>query len=170
MACRTLVLAVLLPNLCCGAPLRRSGPDAAPSGFAPAGTLDGVGIKPGVILRGLDERMYPAIREAQGIWLKFGGKLVITSGLDGRHVRRSRHYIGLALDFRSRDLAGAARHRVAQELRQALGEEFQVLVEKDHIHVQCDMPHSASQAPAIAADDSAVGFDDARSPKAVSSR
>ncbi|MGZ8216223.1 hypothetical protein [Methylomagnum sp.] len=98
----------------------------------------GVLTKPGVILRGLDRRMLPAIRTAVSVWLKHGRALVITSGLDGRHRKGSRHYSGLALDLRSRDLGGADRVLMARQLREALGDGFRVILERDHIHVEHD--------------------------------
>lgn len=127
-------------------PPRKAGPaNGEFSATEPAIALpQGVGIKRGVVLRGLDRRMHTAIREARGIWLKHGRPLVITSGLDGRHGKGSRHYAGLALDFRSRDLGQAASRRAAQALRKVLGREFLVLVEKDHIHVE----HNPSSGPA----------------------
>lgn len=143
-----LVAAALLSNLT-PAPLppRHGGAAGDPSGRAPMVLLPaGVGIKRGVILRGLDRRMQPALRIARDIWRGHGRKLVITSGLDGRHTRNSRHYVGLALDFRSRDLGRAARGQVARELRKALGPRFQVLLEKDHIHVEYHPPPGSRPA------------------------
>lgn len=117
----------------------RSSPVARLSGMAPFLELpSGVRTKPGVILRGLDNRMVPAIRTAATVWLKHGQTLVITSGLDGRHRKGSRHYIGLALDLRSRDMGMGERGLIARELRQALGNGYRVLVERDHIHVEHD--------------------------------
>lgn len=45
------------------------------------------------------------------------------------------HAAGLALDFRTRDLASADVQDVAGELRAALGPQWEVIVESDHVHV-----------------------------------
>jgi hypothetical protein len=105
-------------------------------------------VKAGVILRGLDERMYPVIEQAREIWRRFGQPLVITSGLDGPHKKGSLHYAGLALDFRTKYLSPASRRGVAQALRNVLGSGFQVLVERDHIHVEHDRPPPARSSTA----------------------
>lgn len=102
-----------------------------------AGNLPpGVAVKQGVRLRGLDERMYPVIEAAADIWLNHSRRLVITSGLDGRHRKGSRHYLGMALDFRTRGFGLAARRRVTRQLSDVLGSGFKVLRESDHIHVE----------------------------------
>jgi hypothetical protein len=137
-----LVLAALLANLSSGGiPPRKAGPAEPWREREPIIELpEGVGIKPGVILRGLDRGMHPAIDKASRIWRHHGRTLVITSGLDGRHSQGSRHYSGRALDFRSRDLERSARNRVVRELRRVLGRDFLVLLEKDHIHVEYAAP------------------------------
>jgi hypothetical protein len=115
----------------------RGGPVAKLSGLEPSLELPpGVLTKPGVILRGLDRRMWPVVRTAAAVWPVRGRALVITSGLDGKHRKGSRHYAGLALDLRSRDMGAGERSLIARELRENLGDGFRVLVEWDHIHVE----------------------------------
>jgi len=97
-----------------------------------------VAAKKGVILHGLDARMYSAIHKAWRIWIRHGEALVVTSGLDGRHKKGSLHYVGLAVDLRSRYFVPAIRATVTRELRGSLGDGFQVIGEKDHIHVEYD--------------------------------
>lgn len=130
--------ALLLPNpLSAWIAESRGGPVAELSGLEPFLELPpGVLTKPGVILRGLDRRMWPAIRTAAAVWLAHGRALVITSGLDGTHRKGSRHYVGLALDVRSRDMGAGERSLIARELRENLGDGFRVLVERDHIHLE----------------------------------
>lgn len=117
----------------------RVNPVGQLSGLAPFLELpSGVSTKPGVVLRGLDRRMWPVLRTAAAVWLGHGRALVITSGLDGKHHKGSRHYVGLALDLRSRDMGAVERSLIARELRESLGDGCQVLVERDHIHVEHD--------------------------------
>ena len=60
----------------------------------------------------------------------------ITSAGDGRHSVNSAHYTGKALDFRTRDLKKEEVPIWADRMRMALGNQYFVLVESDHIHVQ----------------------------------
>lgn len=65
----------------------------------------------------------------------------ITSANDGRHQVGSRHYDGLALDFRTRNVPVALRQGLAKDVRDALGPEFDVLLESfkqanEHLHVE----------------------------------
>ncbi|WP_119628113.1 hypothetical protein [Methylocaldum marinum] len=97
-----------------------------------------IAVKKGAILAGLDRRMYFALQKARRVWSRYGKLLVVTSGLDGRHKKGSLHYVGLAVDLRSRYFAPSTRRTVTRELRRNLGDEFQVIDEKHHIHVEFD--------------------------------
>lgn len=59
----------------------------------------------------------------------------ITSGTDGTHKRHSKHYKGLALDFRIRDYPGYSQ-RWTDRIRRNLGDKYYVELEPDHIHIQ----------------------------------
>jgi len=98
----------------------------------------GIAAKKDVVLHGLDSRMYSAIHKASRIWIRHGRMLVVTSGLDGRHKDGSLHYVGLAVDFRAKYFIPATRSNVTRELRRSLGDDFQVIGEKHHIHVEYD--------------------------------
>ena len=65
-----------------------------------------------------------------------GDKLVVTSGSDGKHMPKSRHQVGLALDFRTRDLTLEEKNRLLSEMQICLGIEYKVILEDDHLHVQ----------------------------------
>ena len=65
-----------------------------------------------------------------------GAHCVLTSGVEGEHSRRSRHYVGLATDFRIRHLPDRLRIKAAEELRERLGDEYFVKLEPTHIHVK----------------------------------
>jgi hypothetical protein len=88
-----------------------------------------VKIKPGVQMRTLSPQMLLAIIEADRI---LEGSLVVTSVSDGTHSSGSLHYVGLAADFR---LPLEPLDFVAQ-LKESLGAEFDVVIEKDHVHVE----------------------------------
>ena len=70
-----------------------------------------------------------------GELLDLGETFMITSCVDGTHGHNSLHYSGLAFDLRTRDLATDP-GLVVQRLREALGAEFDVVLEPTHIHVE----------------------------------
>ena len=59
-----------------------------------------------------------------------------TSGLSGRHSEMSGHYYGRALDFRTRDIPPAQRATIKERCQLALGPEFYLEIEDDHVHIQ----------------------------------
>lgn len=96
-------------------------------------------IKPGVDLRGLVPQMAIAYSIALSLYQeKFGVPCVITSGSDGKHGPNSLHYKGKALDFRTNNLRGPQVHPIYLALKEALGAQFDVVLEDDHIHCEFD--------------------------------
>lgn len=96
-------------------------------------------IKPGVDLRGLAPQMAVAYCIAQDVYReKVGMSCVITSGSDGKHGPNSLHYSGKALDLRTNSLRPEQVHPVFVALKTALGGQFDVVLEEDHIHVEFD--------------------------------
>lgn len=72
------------------------------------------------------------------VYRDFGHSPVITSGTDGRHRADSLHYSGNALDLRIRHIPPEDRVALTASLASSLGEEFDVILEADHIHVEFD--------------------------------
>lgn len=75
---------------------------------------------------------------------KSGFEMTITSGTEGRHGERSKHYIGQAVDFRTRDLIWETpdwdydmRSEFAEHMKK-LGRDYDVVLETDHLHVEFD--------------------------------
>lgn len=85
-----------------------------------------LGIKPELLL---------ALLVADGVYKTFDVELVVTSIVDGKHSRTSRHYLGIAADLRTRYFTKQQIKLVAMELRRRLGKDYLVLVEKTHIHL-----------------------------------
>lgn len=81
---------------------------------------------------------------AHRVWLRHvkEKKLTVTSIVDGVHSTNSLHYSGLAVDLRTNDLPGGPLGDKAKlataRLQDELGNEYQVILEKDHIHVEFD--------------------------------
>jgi hypothetical protein len=109
-----------------------------------------VTIKPGVVLNGLHPLMWIAagywdwLRQAYGYTAA-----TITGGREGpdagpatasRLAGTDAHARGEALDLRTNDLPGGSTGSVvvalAQGLEDALGSDFRVVIEGDHLHVQ----------------------------------
>ena len=93
-------------------------------------------IKSGVDLRGLTPQMAIAYTIACQCYGQYD--CVITSASDGKHGPNSLHYKGQALDLRTRHLNGQGLQAVYHKLKESLGEQFDVVLESDHIHVEWD--------------------------------
>ena len=92
-------------------------------------------LKKGVSMVGLQLVMRPVIKEAGKIWGGQGKKtLRITSTLEGSHGISSFHPFGLAVDLELPPRPEMACH----ELRVALGSNYDVVLEGDHVHVEYD--------------------------------
>lgn len=96
-------------------------------------------FKPGVKLHGLRPEMLACLWPVAGVYGSHGVEVcTVTSGTEpGPHKRGSLHFNGLALDFRT---IRASRlvdwQRVADEVREALTDEFDVVLEATHLHVE----------------------------------
>lgn len=93
-------------------------------------------IKSGVSLLGLHPEMTVALMIAEPIIESHGQECVITSCVEGKHSKNnSKHYCGYGLDFRTRDMNDANSQICANKIDDALGAEFYVAFEKNHIHI-----------------------------------
>lgn len=88
-------------------------------------------------------KLHPAIAMAvvvavvNEIMAQYGADCVITSGIEGTHSKGSLHYVGLALDFRGNHVDSAVRQAIIKEIRDSLGDDFDV-IESNHgaIHIE----------------------------------
>lgn len=92
-------------------------------------------LKEGVSVAGIRPEILLVNQVAAPIFAKYNSDLVITSYNDGKHSQFSRHYAGCAVDYRIWYLAVDNRPKVVQELQEALGKDYYVRLETDHIHV-----------------------------------
>ncbi len=95
-------------------------------------------LKPGVRFEDISDRIVGALPSIVWIYRVYGQECVITSARDGRHMPGSKHYTGEALDFRTHYFKEAEKHNVRSHLQEALGSDFDVVLEEDHIHVEFD--------------------------------
>jgi hypothetical protein len=96
--------------------------------------------KPGVIL---DDPLLPQTQRIKDVaeiaFSRWNLQAVITSGRDGTHMQTSKHYSGEALDFRRWQSDGIGRTTdIVEELRRELGDDYDVVLEATHIHVEYD--------------------------------
>ena len=87
-------------------------------------------------MAGLQMPMRKVLVLANQLWTKNGKELVITAALDGTHSAGSFHYYGFALDFRTRYFSKAVARKIAKKLQRLLGDDYVVVVESTHMHVQ----------------------------------
>lgn len=93
--------------------------------------------KPGALLSTRPEIDY-ARRILARVWASRGYTLTVTSGLDSTHSAQSLHYEGLAEDYRTRDVAPSDLPTMIAEVRAILGSDYDVVLERDHLHVEYD--------------------------------
>ena len=98
-------------------------------------------IKKGVDLRGLAPQMAIAYTIACKVYGQYN--CVITSGSDSKHGPNSLHYVGKALDLRTNNLPPQAVQSIVDRLKEALGSQFDVVLESDHIHIEFDVHDKA---------------------------
>lgn len=94
-------------------------------------------IKPGVTLLGIQPQLVVALIAAHACYAKRDAPCVITAGNDGVHSETSEHYAGRAIDLRVNNLPNPQvdARAIVTELAEALGSDYQVLFEQDHIHL-----------------------------------
>lgn len=96
-------------------------------------------IKEGVSIIGLDPKLMMALIIADQVYNDHGIEdCVLTSGTDSKHSDHSHHYKGLAIDIRTSNVEVAMRAPIVAVIQKHLGNEYQVILENDHIHVEFD--------------------------------
>ena len=94
-------------------------------------------LKRGVRVRGVRPETVLAMMIAESILSERHIEFTITSCTEGKHSRGSLHYSGGAFDMRSRDMSSQLQKiRIVDDLKEALGIDFDVVLEKTHIHVE----------------------------------
>jgi len=90
-------------------------------------------LKPGVRVLGIRPEVVLALRIVEAVYQAHGAPFVITSIMEGTHKRASLHYLGCAADLRLPPKDAAS---IVAEAKAALGEDYDVILEGDHVHVE----------------------------------
>jgi len=99
----------------------------------------GVMLKDALGEKGIQPEMVLGALVVYSVFNEEGFTCTITSCMDGVHKQGSLHYKGQALDFRTRHVVDEeALLDIVQAIKFALGEEFDVVLEEDHLHVEYD--------------------------------
>jgi len=95
-------------------------------------------IKSGVDVRELQPKIWTAVYVYESLLNKLKRKTWITSGTEGKHSPSSFHYIGLACDLRIKNIPKDKVQAVFNEFKALLGDIYDVVLHKTHIHVEYD--------------------------------
>ena len=90
-------------------------------------------LKPGVRIHGVNATVVLALVVASDIYDAIGDDMIITSLIDGRHMHGSLHYVGAAVDLR---MPTHFVEEIVDELKERLGDQYDVVLESDHIHIE----------------------------------
>ncbi|RLC84240.1 MAG: hypothetical protein DRI93_03245 [Aquificota bacterium] len=93
-------------------------------------------LKLGVDISRLRRPIRRALNRIDRVFRDHGLEAVITSTYEGNHSPSSLHYANLAVDIRLPKKLSPA--EITQELRDALGSDYDVVLERDHIHIEYD--------------------------------
>jgi hypothetical protein len=104
-------------------------------------------LKDGVKVTGIKPELLLAINVVDSVFHRLGiTECTITSIVDGVHKRTSLHSMGLAFDLRTRHLKPEVASNVRDYIAAALGKDYDVILEPDHIHCEYD-PKAIERSP-----------------------
>jgi hypothetical protein len=98
-------------------------------------------IKDGVDIRGIGTEVTVGLMILEEVLRAHGARCLVTSCRDGKHMAMSRHYVGSAVDVRLASrwvTTGNVDLTVLNEARAALGDQFDLILEADHFHLEFD--------------------------------
>lgn len=101
-----------------------------------------IGLKRGVKVGGIQPEILLAVIIGNSLFDSLHIPFIVTSGLDSSvHMTTSLHYKGQAIDIRLPSFYNPTPNldsNLTDSLRNALGEGYDVVLEKDHIHIEYD--------------------------------
>ena len=67
-----------------------------------------------------------------------GYQFIITAITDGSHMEGSKHYIGQAIDIRTRHIPEDFRQTIVDDLRRRLTIDYDLVLHSTHLHLEFD--------------------------------
>lgn len=96
-------------------------------------------MKTGVKFHNMDENICKAVYICDDVYQRFAADgVVITSARDGTHMQNSLHYQGKAVDLRIWTVPTHQHNLLVAAIKDSVGPDFDVVLEKDHIHLEYD--------------------------------
>jgi hypothetical protein len=100
-------------------------------------------LKDGVSVNGVKPELVLGLQIADGYFSENGiSKMTVTSMTDGDHSTGSLHYVGYAADLRIWAIQREHLAEFTEGLASRLGEEFDVVLEATHIHMEFQPKHN----------------------------
>ena len=93
-------------------------------------------LKKGVTLNGVKPEIVHAMQVVKDVYAEQGKDLTVTSITESTHGVNSLHYVGYAFDCRTFNLPENLVEASVQKIKDALGDEFDVIHEIDHLHLE----------------------------------
>lgn len=94
-------------------------------------------LKAGVRILGVRPETVIGMHICDGVFLdRVKDDITITSVTDGQHSRGSLHYTGCAFDVRIWGIDQPMLDALKPAMQKALGDDFDVVLEKDHFHIE----------------------------------
>jgi hypothetical protein len=96
-------------------------------------------IKSGVVLWDMEPYLVDVFDLIDDVTRMIAGRdAVITSGREGKHSEGSLHYRGCAVDLRTWGMTPSVQREYVEVLSEVLGDDFDVVLELTHVHVEYD--------------------------------
>ncbi|MGR3219509.1 MAG: hypothetical protein ACUZ8H_06790 [Candidatus Anammoxibacter sp.] len=95
-------------------------------------------FKDGVPLGGLQPDILYAIDKCKDVFDEYKYDCTITSTTDGKHMTNSLHYVGFAIDLRTRHIQKRHLEQMTHDLKDILGRDYDVILESNHWHIEMD--------------------------------
>jgi hypothetical protein len=96
-------------------------------------------IKKGVKLTGIKPEIVIADIIMDQVYTQYGiQECEVTSGVDGVHMKGSKHYTGEAHDYKTKHMPDNIAVLITEVAQKRLGENYDVIFETNHIHCEFD--------------------------------
>lgn len=96
-------------------------------------------LKSNIDVRGVQSELLVGLLVAEGVYAEYDVDLIITEITGGHHSKHSVHAFGFAADLRTWNLpAGTDLQEVTDKIQERLNDQYDVVLETDHIHIEFD--------------------------------